>query len=306
MWIKKVDFMNIAPYVRYIQQNSGNEEYKVPQRIIYDHEIINVLEGTCVYWIEGKEYVLQAGDMLYMPPHTEHYCYVPAGENFHYYAVHFDWIYMGENLNFPEEVYTKWDYINLDHIPVQNDLLQRPIVEFAEVEIPYLTRLKEPLKYRQPFVDMLQCFELKTYGYHLAMRSNMLTVIRQLIAEIATNEGVWKDDFGRPHIVRVIQYMYKHYSDPIDIKDLAELVHLSPNYLRVQFKRATGKTILEFLNQLRIEKAKALLLERKYTVTEIGEMVGIKDIHYFSKLFKRMEGLSPKFYAHTLKTSAPT
>ncbi|GGD57207.1 AraC family transcriptional regulator [Paenibacillus nasutitermitis] len=302
---QQIDFMNIAPYVRLIQEIDADDAYRIPSRVIYDHELIFVLEGSCEYWIEGERYMLRAGDMHYMPPHTEHYCYVPRGGRFHYYAVHFDWVYMGASFDFSSDVYTKWDYIRMDAIPVQPDLRDRPNVRLSELNIPYAVQLKDHAKYIQPFRELMDIYEHKGYGYHLGMRSCLLKIMNWLVSELASEKREFRVDAssGNHHyIAEIIHYLHLHYHENIEINDLAEIVHLSTNYLMVLFKRTTGQTILEYLKCLRMEKAKALLQERKYTVTEIGSMVGFQDIHYFSKLFKRNEGLSPKLYAHMLKT----
>lgn len=98
------------------------------------------------------------------------------------------------------------------------------------------------------------------------------------------------------YIPAVLDYLHRHYRRTVDICELADLVHLTPNYLRVLFKKHTGRTVLEYVHSLRIEEAKRLLLEGKRTVTEIGLMVGFRDIHYFSKTFKKSVGDSPKRY----------
>jgi len=92
----------------------------------------------------------------------------------------------------------------------------------------------------------------------------------------------------------VLEHLDRAYRRPVDIGELAGLVHHAPNYLRSLFKHHTGRTVLEYVHGLRIEEAKRLLWEGKHTVTEIGRIVGFRDLHYFSKKFKRSVGLSPK------------
>ncbi len=98
-------------------------------------------------------------------------------------------------------------------------------------------------------------------------------------------------------IPAVLEHLHRAYRRPVDIGELAGLVHHSPNYLRSLFKQHTGRTVLEYVHGLRIEEAKRLLREGKHTVTEIGRIVGFRDLHYFSKKFKRSVGLSPKRFS---------
>jgi two-component system response regulator YesN len=62
------------------------------------------------------------------------------------------------------------------------------------------------------------------------------------------------------------------------------------------FKKELGKNFVDYLNEIRIEKAKELLKDVQYKAYEIAEMVGIPDAHYFSKLFKKYVGVTPTEY----------
>lgn len=295
MLVKTIGIRQLSPRVRLVQEIITNDRYKVPTRTIYDYEMIYVVDGGCNYWIQGTEYVLRAGDLLLMPPHTEHHCSVARQGNFRYFAVHFDLIDMGEGYDFSEEEYLKWDYIALDHIPAQEELALRPIVKLGEFEIPYVVHLQNPLKYYAPFCELAKAYAQQGYGRELIMRACMLKIWSWLVSELASRKRE-EEERSSGHLLAVIQYLHSHYDEQIDIHQLARLVHLTPNYLRVLFKRQTGNTILEYLHHLRMEKAKQLLLERKYTVTEISYMVGFRDVHYFSKMFKKSEGYPPRQY----------
>ncbi len=291
----------MAPYVRYIHEVDAGYGYRVPPRVIYDYEMIFVLEGTCHYQIGGQPYILKTGDVHFMRPHVQHHCMVPEGSRFHYYAVHFDLIYMGENLDFSaDEVYVKVDYANLDSIPLEEELADRPIIEFGEVEFPYLLSPQEPQRFIAPFQKLQDLFITKPHGYHMGMRSCLLDILSLVVIDITTNDGVNKEDSHRDVVTQAIHYMYKHYEQDVSISEIPRQFYISPNYFRVLFKKATGKTPVEYLTAIRLEKAKQLLLHNKYSISEICKMVGYQDIHYFSRLFKKVEGLSPKSYVNSL------
>jgi two-component system response regulator YesN len=86
-----------------------------------------------------------------------------------------------------------------------------------------------------------------------------------------------------------------HYADPdLSLNDLAAQVNLSPSHFSAVFSRETGETFSEALTHLRIEKAKELLRTTTLKSFEIAFQIGYNDPHYFSHVFKKQTGLSPK------------
>ncbi len=88
-----------------------------------------------------------------------------------------------------------------------------------------------------------------------------------------------------------------HFPKAWSTSELAQAVHLSPNYLSRIFKRETGETLTDYITRLRIDRAKQMLREEWHLKTyEIGELVGYPDPVYFTKLFKKTVGMTPKVY----------
>lgn len=82
----------------------------------------------------------------------------------------------------------------------------------------------------------------------------------------------------------------------LTLKSLSALNNVSSNYLSGLFKKDTGQTLTEFVNQRRISAAKRLLRTTNLQVQTVAQHCGILDVHYFSKLFKRYVGVTPKEY----------
>jgi two-component system response regulator YesN len=99
-----------------------------------------------------------------------------------------------------------------------------------------------------------------------------------------------------PHdlIEKVKEYAYKHYSANISIGDVAEKVYLHPHYLGKLFKKVEGITWNEYLNQVRMDKAKELLLQTTMKVSDISIAVGVGSPQYFIYCFKNAYGITPK------------
>ncbi len=96
-------------------------------------------------------------------------------------------------------------------------------------------------------------------------------------------------------IIRVQHFIESNYAnDRLSLQDAAEHVRVSPSYLSKTFSQETGQTFIEFLTQTRMKKAMELLQTTRDKSYEIAYQVGYNDAHYFSNLFKKMTGITPK------------
>ncbi|NMO96601.1 response regulator [Paenibacillus lemnae] len=92
-------------------------------------------------------------------------------------------------------------------------------------------------------------------------------------------------------------YIQQHFTEEMELQQLADLVYLTPSYLSKLFKTETGETITDFIIAERITHAKKLLKEEHGLKTYmVGERVGYPDPAYFAKVFKKMTGKTPKEY----------
>lgn len=94
----------------------------------------------------------------------------------------------------------------------------------------------------------------------------------------------------------VKRYITDHYAELCSAENIANEVNLSPNYLRRKFKEATGQTILEYLTEVRLNKAAELLKTSTLKVKEISVRVGYENISYFTQLFSKEFGVTPNEY----------
>lgn len=97
-----------------------------------------------------------------------------------------------------------------------------------------------------------------------------------------------------------INFIQYHYDEKISLDDVAQKLHLSKHYLCSAFKKATGENMSLYINKLRIEKAKSLLLEPNGRAKEIFEEVGYSNQQYFSKVFKRITGMTVMEYKESM------
>jgi len=107
----------------------------------------------------------------------------------------------------------------------------------------------------------------------------------------------WGEDRGghARHIVRKAeQVIRERYREHITLKDLAEELYISPGYLSNVFRKVTGTTVTDYINDVRIRQAQKLLNEGKYKVYEIAEMVGFSSSNYFIRVYKAKTGVTPR------------
>jgi AraC-like DNA-binding protein len=93
-----------------------------------------------------------------------------------------------------------------------------------------------------------------------------------------------------------INFMQQHIDKSLSLNDIANAVNLSPAHITTLFKKKTGFSIIEYFNQLKIQKACQYLLFTDLRINEIGNKLGIEDQYYFSRLFTKVIGMSPAKY----------
>ncbi|AEE95693.1 transcriptional regulator, AraC family [Mahella australiensis 50-1 BON] len=98
-----------------------------------------------------------------------------------------------------------------------------------------------------------------------------------------------------------VEYINKHYSDKqLSVEKLSSKVYLSPAYLEKVFKEMRGQTVLDFINTVRMEKAKLMLKETNLKIEDIADKVGYNTARGFIRAFKRRESMTPGQYRHHL------
>ena len=100
----------------------------------------------------------------------------------------------------------------------------------------------------------------------------------------------------RLELVEIKNYLDEHYTEKIVLDDLSEKYYINKYYLTKIFKETYGSTINGYIIAKRITRAKQLLRFTDMTVDEIGGSVGMGDANYFSRTFRKVEGISPREY----------
>ena len=122
-------------------------------------------------------------------------------------------------------------------------------------------------------------------------------VLDRLTESVYENRNIKNVDIIR----KTREFIRTNYKKKIKLVDISKAIYLSPYYLSHIFKRETGVTLMEYLAKVRIEEAKYLLENTPLNTTRIAFQVGYSDQSYFSKVFKKSEGISPSDYRKRMK-----
>lgn len=99
-----------------------------------------------------------------------------------------------------------------------------------------------------------------------------------------------------PTVQKVIVMIESNLASDLTLSELANTLNINASYLSTVFKKETGKTVTGYVNEKRIELAQELLKTTNLQIQTIAQYCGVVDVHYFTRLFKKLTGVSPKQY----------
>lgn len=249
------------------------------QKEKHSHEFIElafVLSGNANYHIDGRIVEVSAGDLLIFNPGVEHQCMITeTGEpEITEFIVAFSGIKLKEY---------EWDFIPL---PEPGNLMH------TEGE------LKQKI-YKLCLAMSAEKEVWQVGRYHL-LRAYLIELLMFVLRD---QSDPIKDDIERysfesankKYIVsQIVSYFEDHYHEKISLDKIADNMYLSSFYISRIFKSELGETPINYLINIRLEKAKELLLaDETMSVQTAAACVGYKDAYYFSRLFKKKYGYAP-------------
>ena len=97
-------------------------------------------------------------------------------------------------------------------------------------------------------------------------------------------------------VFKAMEYIRQNYDRKLSLDDIAQHVYLSRSYLSSLFREETGQTLFSYINQVRVEKSKLFLMDASISLAEAATLCGFEDQSYFTKVFRKITGFSPKQY----------
>ncbi|MDD9149809.1 AraC family transcriptional regulator [Sporolactobacillus sp. CQH2019] len=146
--------------------------------------------------------------------------------------------------------------------------------------------------------SLIQEDEERRGGFELAVQSSVLELfvllLRSYVSKIYTKKRFDTRMNSLSRLKSVILYMNEHYQKSLTVAELAGRALMSESHFCRTFKKIYGKTVVNYINSLRIDKAGELLKNSPLNITEIALAVGFNDANYFSRVFKRQKGITPQ------------
>ncbi len=142
-------------------------------------------------------------------------------------------------------------------------------------------------RYRENYLE-----ELKEAADTDALRRWFLNKTREVCENISTSREKEYENV----VSRVKSYIDENYAKDISLDDASRMVDISPYYFSKLFKQEVGENFIEYVTRTRIKNARRLLGDSRYSIKEVCIMSGYSDPNYFSRIFKKYEGMTPSEY----------
>lgn len=252
-------YNTLFPQLGYFNHRKGGADWKFDSLQIDFHDVSYVVGGGTILETPEGDKEVGPGDLIYLPPGTVR-CSRPNGQGIELFAMNF----LLDTRGYPPPERLPFDWVT--PIGLRPDLIKL-------------------------YMDLFHVWMQKDNGYPLIVRAYCELILGKLLDIAYFKNPVHSADL---RIQKLIDYITEHYADPLTLTELADMLHLSPVYLSSLFHRDMGVPLKRYINQIRVNNAENLLINRVCNVTEAAEASGFNDVAYFSRTFTRLKGYNPR------------
>lgn len=248
-------------------------------------EILYILEGKVQLDCGYQRYICDRGDIVIINPCEEHFVGYLSGEPSYHCIMIDPKLYEGSTL----------DLCGLKYmLPVNGRKLRfKNLIRDNERVTGILKEL------------LMEC-EQQKYAFEVAVKGNLLCLFAELFRNELSAHGkdekviAGKDNYEL--IAPVFSYIAENYSRKITLSELARLCCVNSSHLCRIFKKITGKTLVEYINEYRLSKVQLLLLTTDMNISEVAAQAGYADERYMMRRFKASYGFSPGEFRNAART----
>lgn len=252
-----------------------------PQTHIHNfHEILLITDGSGFQIYEDRTIPASKGDIFFFPAGVSHISYAPKGESFDLLG-----FYIPENI---------FKYHPMD---TECDAVLSWLIEYADTS-PGL-----PSYFLQIGTEVLQ----RLYDEYSRRERGYMSVCRQLLTQFFI--GLLRNDDDEKiqiplsgiekssHVIdQALAFINANFDYDLSVDVLLGFCNVSRSHFHYLFKKSTGKTLTAYITEKRIERAVRLLKDSDLSIAEVAYSNGFSSQSYFSKVFKRLVGMSPREY----------
>ena len=260
-------------------------------RSVHNHDFIElayVLSGSGIHYINGVEKAVCAGHVCFINYNASH-CFISDEK-----AQPLDVL----NILFTPETFESIGVNFEEFVAMASERLHSFLFDEESEEKSYMVISDESNAIRNLFETMYKEYVEQNDGY----KSMLVGYLCQLFIKfmrIYKKQCLSKGETvtNQPEYINmVIEYVQNNYSNKITLSELSKIALLSPNHFCKIFKNLTGKTVSEYIQRLRIEKACDLLKDKDKSIEMIAGLVGYKNTVNFRRAFKKEMGCLPNDY----------
>ncbi|MCI8407666.1 MAG: AraC family transcriptional regulator [Lachnospiraceae bacterium] len=270
--------MPFAQYVTWLPWSFAN----FPIHWHKEVEIIYVENGSCEINMGLQQYELKKGDIVIVQPYALHSLKQLKKES----GCCFSWVF---DLNMLSYGITDACYVKCF----------KPFIEGQFSYVPVISEgMKGYKQLKEILLELHQVWDEKKEYIELDIKWRLGKLFSCLVEDffLRRKENLEQKKENTTNVKIVIDYIHEHYQNSITIAELADLLHFSEPYFMRYFKRHTGVTSVDYINDFRMNKAVELLMNTENSIMEIAIQVGMHNISYFNRLFKKKYEMTPKEY----------
>ncbi|WP_028610143.1 helix-turn-helix transcriptional regulator [Paenibacillus harenae] len=279
-------FQEWSPSIHYAQFQQVSTGI-FPRRRLYNFELLYVVQGQAATTMHGQRFVIDAGRLIFLPSGIYHQNEIISQPDARLLGIHFDFFH---ELTIMTEA---------DMIVNEEDIHPGKFAHEACSDMfPPLSSevlYTPPLACVQLMEQLVQEFTMRRTGYELVCKSLMLNILCQLM-RTSPSQSLAAASPHSAKLARLVEQIEAYPSGFWSNQSIADELQMSIDYSAKLFKQAIGLPPSEYVQSVRHREARRLLRETDMTIEQIGGQVGYPDIHYFSRLFRRHEGISASEY----------
>lgn len=287
--------IRLSPYIRIAWDDRENADFSVPWRAIFDYEFIFLQSGRWEVCMddESSRYIVEPGDIVTIRPRQRHRIRSISDAAVRQPHIHFDLI---EDENSP---YVYISFHDLPDVPSEDRKLFRKdlLQDFCE-DWPPVIHPRDSREIERLMMAIIYEYDNRMVHSDYLMEGLFLQLFGTILREIKWNHGSRESVHG-DIVQQARNYLANNLSRNISLDELADHVHASKYYLSHQFSKTFGVPPIQYHRNMRISRAKYLLVHTRLPIREIAEQTGFQSPSLFTKVFQRQEKLSPSIYRKT-------
>lgn len=238
-----------------------------------EHEFFYLDKGNATLGLRNKEFDIPEGSLVFIEACTDHYIRRNEdNESFHYYAMVFDTSILG-----------------VEQDPISS--------AFESIRIKTFLDMPENLKLNLKRAAALE--KAKSFGSKLILKTTLMEFLSyilqtnqyQIVSTLTKNSK-----HSVSAVDSAIAYIKEHYRENIDINDIFNGTNYSKSHFCRLFRETSGKSLIEYINSYRVEKACLDIIYTDKNITEIAMENGFNNVQYFSRVFRQVMNCSPRHY----------